>query len=67
MQTTTAPRSNTLNKTFEMDGKAYRTDAETLAVLRDVVPAAKASCDTTALFAVMHFGKLAGRIVEFGA
>ncbi len=53
-----------MDKTFELNGKAYRTDTETLELLRVVVPRAKASGDGSALFAMMHFGQLAGRIVE---
>ena len=51
-------------QTFEMDGKAYRTDAETLALLREIVPAAKATGDASAVAAVMVAGLATGRIVE---
>lgn len=53
-------------KTFEMDGRGYRADAETLDVLRSVVPAAKASGDVSAVAALMHLGLQAGRIREIG-
>ena len=50
--------------TFEMDGVVYETDKETLAVLRSIIPAAKASCDPSAVAAVMHLGLKIGRIRE---
>lgn len=50
--------------TFEMNGKAYETDTETLNVLRSIVPAAKATSDTTAVAAVMYLGLQTGRIRE---
>lgn len=49
---------------FEMNGKTYKTDAETVKVLRTVVPRAKASGDVSAVTAVMGLGLKAGRIVE---
>jgi hypothetical protein len=45
------------------NGKAYRTDAETLSVLRSIVPAAKQANDMSAVIAVMTLGEAAGRIV----
>ena len=41
----------TIEKTvmFEMNGKAYRTDPETLNVLRSIVPSAKATGDHSAV------------------
>lgn len=51
-------------KTFEMNGKGYETDAETLDVLRSIVPDAKAADDATAVAAVMGLGLAAGRIKE---
>jgi hypothetical protein len=53
-----------MTKTFELNGKAYATDAETLKVLKAVVKSAKATGDTTAVQAIMEFGLMAGRIVE---
>ena len=53
-------------KTFEMNGLAYETDAETLAVLQSIIPGAKSSGDMSAVFAVMHFGLKQGRIRETG-
>lgn len=48
--------------TFEMNGRGYETDAETLDVLRGIVPAAKASGDMSAVIAVMELGQTGGRI-----
>lgn len=51
---------------FEMNGKSYLTDEETLQVLRSLVPAAKVAGDFTAVAAVMEAGLRWGRIVEEG-
>jgi hypothetical protein len=56
-----------MTATFEMNGKAYRTDEETLNVLRSIVPAGKAANDMTAIAAVMHLGLATGRIEEMKA
>ena len=56
----------TTTVTFEMNGKAYQTDADTLDVLRGIVPAAKAANDFSAVSVVMYLGLAAGRIVELG-
>jgi hypothetical protein len=56
----------TLDKTFEMNGIAYETDAETLEVLRSIVPSAKVSDDNSAVAAVMFLGIKTGRIRETG-
>lgn len=53
-----------MTETFEMNGKTYRTDAETLAVLRSIVPSAHATTDASAVAAVMVLGIQNGRIVE---
>ena len=53
-----------MQSTFTMTGKTYRTDAETLSVLRSVVPSAKATDDNTAVAAIMFLGLKTGRIVE---
>lgn len=53
-----------MTKTFEMDGKTFRCDAETLEIVRTCVARVKAGADTSALFAVMHWGQKGGRIVE---
>jgi hypothetical protein len=53
-----------MNATFEMNGKTYTTDVETLEVLRSIVPSAKATGDSSAVIAVMEIGLMTGRIVE---
>jgi hypothetical protein len=52
--------------TFEMNGKAYETDAETLNVLRSIVPPAKAASDFSAVMFAMDLGEAAGRIRLIG-
>lgn len=55
--------SGNLTKTFEMNGKAYTTDAQTLELLRTkAVPAAKAGNDKMLSY-VMTIGLGTGRIV----
>ena len=49
---------------FEMNGKTYKTDKDTIEVLRSIVPAAKATGDATAVAAIMALGIKTGRIVE---
>ena len=51
-------------KRFEMNGKAYETDEETLDVLRSIVPDAKKNNDSTAIYLIMFFGLAAGKIKE---
>jgi len=51
-------------KNFEMNGKTYRTDAETLALLNVIIPNAKAANDFSAVTAVMGMGLKTGRITE---
>ena len=51
-------------KTFEMNGKAYQTDKETLELLREIIPKAKQAKDFSAVIAVMDLGEQAGRIKE---
>ena len=53
-----------LSEKFSMSGKTYRTDTETLEVLRQLVPPSKASGDSSAVTAVMSLGLEFGRIVE---
>jgi hypothetical protein len=53
--------------TFEMNGKGYETDAETLDVLRSIVPPAKDTGDFGAVALVMVLGLDSGRIVEIAA
>lgn len=50
-------------KRFELNGKIYETDAETLDVLRIIIPAAKKSGDSSAVMAVIFLGIETGRIV----
>ncbi len=50
--------------TFEMNGKAYATDAATLDMLRSIVPSAKATGDMSAVAFAMDLGLAGGRIVE---
>lgn len=52
---------------FELNGKSYRTDEETLNVLRSIVPAGKAANDMSAIIAVMELGLASGRIEEITA
>lgn len=49
---------------FELNGKWYMTDDETIKVLRSIIPSAKNSSDSTAVIAVMALGLKAGRIIE---
>ncbi len=56
-----------MTETFEMNGKAYETDAQTLNVLRSIVPAAKATGDASAVAVVMELGIQMGRIKEVAA
>lgn len=53
-----------LNQTFELNGTAYRTDLETLEVLRGIVPSAKETQDSSAVMAVIFLGLKTGRIKE---
>lgn len=52
--------------TFEINGKAYETDAETLELLRGIVPAARETGDASAVIAVMTLGEVGGRIKCLG-
>ena len=52
-----------MTHTFELNCKSYRTDFSTVSVLRSIIPAAKASGDSTAVQAVMFAGEMGGRIV----
>lgn len=53
-----------MTTTFTLNGQTYSTDAETAALVRKCVARVKAGADTSALFAVMHWGQKSGRIVE---
>ena len=50
--------------TFEMNGIGYKTDEETLNVLRSIIPQAKMSNDFTAVSVVMTLGLQTGRIEQ---
>jgi hypothetical protein len=67
MPTATDATMHDLTMTFEMNGKGYRTDPETLTVLRSIVPAAKASGDSSAVEVMMELGIMNHRIVEMPA
>lgn len=59
MQTATAAKTSArwnLTMTFEMNGKGYKTDAETLAVLNSIVPSAKAAPTSELLRALSTIG-----------
>lgn len=56
-----------MTKTFELNGISYKTDANTLNVLRSVMPSAKKTGDSSAAIAVISLGKMTGRIVELSA
>lgn len=49
---------------FELNGKTYKTDGETVKVLRSIIPAAKTTGDSSAVIAVMSLGLATGRIIE---
>lgn len=51
---------------FEINGETFETDAGTLALVRKCVARVKAGADTSALFAVMHWGQKAGSIRRVG-
>ena len=50
-------------ESFEINGTNYRTDADTLNVLRGIMQAARDSGDASAVQAVMALGVSTGRIV----
>lgn len=50
--------------TFTLNGKAYRTDLETLEVLRSVIEMARESGDSSAVIAIVELGQMTGRIQE---
>ena len=56
--------ANKMNATFEINGKKYATDLETLKLMRVVVDSADKSGDNSAVIAVMIMGELNGRIKE---
>ena len=61
-ETLTATREDRMEN-FEINGTKYRTDAETLNVLRGIMQAARDSGDASAVQAVMALGLTTGRIV----
>jgi hypothetical protein len=56
-----------MTKTFELNGISYKTDADTLSVLRGLMPSAKKTGDSSAVIAMILLGKMTGRIVEVTA
>lgn len=50
--------------TFEMNGKGYKTDVETLDLLREQVSIGRKNDDFSAVAAMMTLGVMAGRIVQ---
>jgi len=61
-----ARRKNQDNATepFELNGRFYKTDAETLCVLRSLMPGAKSSGDGSAVISAIEIGQVSGRIVR---
>lgn len=53
-----------MDSTFELNGKSYQTDKNTLDVLRSVMPSAKFSNDFSAVIAIMSLGQKSGRVKE---
>jgi hypothetical protein len=49
---------------FTLNGQTYNTDANTVAVFRSIVPAAKESGDGSAVIALLELGLLTGHIVK---
>lgn len=54
-------------KRFELNGKTYETDQETLNLLNQIIPTAKESGDSTAVMAVIFLGEKTGRVKEMKA
>lgn len=52
---------------FTLNGKTFETDAETLNVMRNLMPSAKATNDSSAVMAMLFLGLEAGRITEMAA
>ena len=50
---------------FELDGKVYCTDPATLSLLRDLIPVAEETGDSSAVAAVMFLGLHCGQIVRY--
>jgi len=49
---------------FELNGKVYKTDPETLEILKGLIPRAKQTGDNSAVIAVLTLGEMAGKITE---
>ncbi len=58
------PETLILADLFELNGEWYRTDLETLSVIRGIVPDARTSGDGSAVQAVIALGLETGRIVR---
>jgi hypothetical protein len=54
----------TMNKGFVLTGVAYITDAETIKLLRRIMPSARATGDVSAVAVMMYAGLHSGRIVK---
>lgn len=54
-------------QTFEMNGRAYQTDAATLEMIRGLVRDARMSGDTSAVEFAVTLGQMGGGIVLLGA
>jgi nucleoside phosphorylase len=54
----------TMNKGFVLTGVAYIADAETIKLLRRIMPSARATGDVSAVAAMMYAGLHSGRIVK---
>jgi hypothetical protein len=53
-----------MTNTFEINGKTYKTDEQTIKVLRSIMESAKQSNDYSAVIAVMEIGQLTHSIEE---
>ena len=53
-----------MNEKFELNGKTYKTDENTIKILRTIVTSAKENNDTSALQTMMILGEMTGTIVE---
>ena len=53
-----------MTNTFEINGKTYKTDEQTIRVLRSVMVPAKQSNDYSAVIAIIELGKTDGSIKE---
>jgi hypothetical protein len=51
-----------MKNTFELSGKYYTTDEETVKVLRSIIDSAKENNDSSAVIAVIELGIKSGRI-----